>query len=370
MQVHFLPWAGIQQPITIGPVTITPWTSVRPTLPANERNFLDRYFRRYRTNNNHQVQDISIASITPGPLDDVTDEQRVTIRHAIDALTFASTIPNLRTTITTGNQLGIPNSERFQLTTQFLGNLQNFVAVQAGGQLQTWPLNAIHFCTPWEVGTSHYQTDNELLRAFGVLLNGKKHKRLATRLYETIEWFRLSHTGSPETSDTSRLIMKATAFEVLLEPDDPFAKRRLLREALHKLTDTKQLKRKAIRYSTDKKTGKGKYTTVNIIAAWLDAFYQLRNTIVHQGNLDPAKLALTLGGQHLSQLAIADLVLWEAILWELANKNLIAKSARQLANSLSRQTGKARADDAFIKKVISSNERITDYHEALGWSKK
>lgn len=368
-EVHFLPWAGIDRQIAIGPVTITPWTTLRTSLPPKPVKFLDNYFSRYRTNDNKPVDDISVASITPNALDDITNDQRTTIRQAVDALTFASTIPNLRTTIISGNHFGIPNSERFQLITQLLGDYKNFIAVRAGGVLHGWGVNQIHFCQPWEVGTNSYTTDDELLGALGMLLGGK-HKRLGQRMFRTLEWFRLSHTAGSETSDLSRLVMKATGFEVLLEPTDPFSKKGPMRERLHTLTDSKKLKERAVRIGKDKKSGKVKFMTVNAVAAWFHGFYDLRNSIVHGDQIAHERFIYHAGTRNLPQLAIADLVLWEAISWELFAKKLIGGKSRKFANWLSKRAEKTKADEPFMRHVFAGNHRIDDYHGALRWNRK
>ena len=364
MQIHFLPWAGITQPITIGPVTITPWPTLRTTLPQNTRTFLDNYFTRYRTNNNQPITDVSIASITPNPLANITDHQRATIQRAVDALTITSIIPNLRATITTGNTFAIPNSERFQLTTQYLGTLSPHIAIRTRGMTHVWNMNQIHFCAPWEAGSTNYQTDDELLTALGKLLAGTRHVRLRERIFNTIEWCRLSNTGNPGTSDLSRLVMKATAFEVLLEPNDPFQKRDLMTQRLHNLTDNPKLRRKSIRIS------KKKTRTVNAVAAWLNQFYQLRNAIVHGDTMTPAQLNLNASGTTVSHLAIADLVLYEAITWELITRRLAGGQTRRAAHSFVRALGKTNASDALITRMLSSHFQLTGYHQALGWNKK
>ncbi len=366
-EVHFLPWALIKKPLSIGPVTIAPWKDIRGNVRVAERQFLNNYFARHITHDGRPVEDISIAMIDSDPLAELSPKQRAIIRRAIDALTFASIIPDLRTILSTANtSIGVPNSERFQLVTQMFKDTQPFVAISSGGTRHTWGINEIHFCTSWHAGSSHYRTDENLLTGLGKLLKGSRGAMFRERVFRAIEWFRLAHSGNDETSDQSRVVMMATAFEVLLEPADRFQKRLLMTQALHDLTARDNLKRKTLAISN-------KTITVNAVAAWLDRFYRLRNDIVHGSRITPTQLAYpVLGRPWLTHLRVAALVLWEAISWELANERLVGKKARDHANWLSRQFGKPRAEDSFVRKVMASMMGINtdEYHDDLGWTKR
>ena len=139
-QVNFLPWARITTPINIGPVTITPWATIRATIPSNARKFLDRYFNRYRTNTNHAVADISIATIAPNPLRDLTPTEQTTIRRAIDAFAFTTIAPSVRGQIATGTSTCIPNTERFELITQRLTTYTNPITVVTRRMNHIWSI--------------------------------------------------------------------------------------------------------------------------------------------------------------------------------------------------------------------------------------
>lgn len=366
-EVHFLPWAEIKTTILIGPVAITPWKSAREGLAADVRSFLDEYFRQHVTHDGRPVNDISIATVGSSAIADLTSKQRRVIRRAIDALTFASTIPNLRMIVSTTNtSIGVANSERFQLVTQVFKDPKPFISISSGGTVHGWDINRIHFCTPWHAGSSFYRTDEELVTALGALLNHRRNAALRERIFRAIEWFRLAHTGSDETSDESRVVMMATAFEILLEPKDRFQKRLLMTQALHNLTARDNLKLKVV--TIGKKTLK-----LNAVAAWLDRFYQLRNAIVHGERITPGRLRYPVPGRRwLTHVHVSALVLWEAIGWELARHKFLGKRARDYANWLSRQSGKQCAEDSFVREVTASLMGINtdEYHGDLGWTKR
>ncbi len=362
-EVHFLPWANIQQLITIGPVTITPWQTIRATLPNNARTFLDNYFNKYRTAATQPVQHIGIASITNNPIANITSEQRATIQQAVDAFSLASIIPSLRQTLITATTAGVPNAETFQLLTQRLGNYQSFVTISTRGMNCPVRLRDLLVLIPWEASVTDYQTDDELLAGLGKLLTGKRDKRLGESIFRTIEWFRLSNTGNPATSNLERVIMKATAFEVLLDPTGKGGKRLQMAQTLQTLTDTKKVKKRVITVNRTKHT-------VNALGAWLNAFYKLRNDIVHGDKISVSQLRYRIGTQVRSHLDIADLVLWEAITWTLFNRRYLGTLSRQAAHSFARALGKKSASPDLVNAHFTSHFEIARYHNTLGWRKK
>ena len=367
MQVHFLPWAGISKSFLVGSVAIIPWSAARDDISSDFREYLDRYFSRHLRNDGKAMRDIAIARISPDSIADITPADRTTIRRAVDALAFASTIPPLQTALYTDNtSVGIPNSERFQLITQSFTDTRGGISVASGGGLHAWNIDQIHFCLPWHAGSSWYRTDDQMVDALGRLLIRERGARQRERIFRAIEWFRLAHTGSDEVTDLSRIVMMATSFEVLLEPDDPFRKRGLMMDKLNHLTASSKLKQCTVKL--------GKNTvTVNAVAAWLGRFYDLRNSIVHGNRVPIASLRYAVRTRPwVSHLNVADLVLWEAISWELCRANLLGRKARQHANWLSRQCGQSCAELEFVREMQAGmmGINVQEYHEALGWAKR
>lgn len=354
MQVNFLPWAGITQPITIGPVSITPWTAIRTTLTTSQRQFLDHYFSRYQTTTSHPIQDISIVSIT-NPLDDMTPDQQTTIRRAVDALVFTSIAPTVKNALAGHAIIGIPNSERYALIIQRLSTFTDPIAIETRRMSHIRNVATTTFLEPWETGgtTPH---DQEVLIGLGKLLQRKRNARLRQRLYRTLEWFRLSNTGSASTSDASRLVMKMTAFETLLEPGS--GKRADMAQALHALTTSKHVRERTITI------GKKQYQ-VTELAAWLDRAYKVRNAIIHGDKTTPQQFQY----RSTNHLDLADAVLYEAITWELINRRLLGTSTRRAATSWAR-TWKTTPSADLITTMLSSHFGLEQYHKALRWWKR
>jgi hypothetical protein len=356
-QVNFLPWAGITTPINIGPVTITPWATVRTTIPSNARKFLDRYFNRYRTSSNQAVTDISIASIAPNPLQDLTATEHTTIRRAIDAFAFTTIAPTVRRQIATATATGIPNSERFDLITQHLTTYTNPITVVTRGMNHIWSIGKISFTEPWEAGGNTNEHDEEVLLGLGKLLSRKRNAHLRDRIFRTIEWFRLSNTGNPSTSNETRLVMKTTAFEVLLEPGRE--KRRDMTAALNALTTHKHARERTITISN-------KQYKVTEAAAWLDRAYKVRNAIIH-GDTIQAKQFSYRSSNHLD---VADAVLYEAVIWALIHRRLVGASTRRAARAWTRALGGGTPSTDLITTMLTSHFQLTEHHRALGWWKK
>jgi hypothetical protein len=220
-ELHFLPWAEIDSTLQVGPVTITPWLEARKLLAQDLREYLDSYLSRHVRNDGSSVKNINVLGLADGDLlADAPPEQATMFRRAVDILIFATVVPSILTNVATENESpGVPNSERFQLITQRFQRTQPYVSVVSGGTMHVWGIKKIHFCMPWHVGTSLYRRNLSMIDAMGALLH-EPPSESATRLFRALEWFRLAHTGSDETSHLSRAVMLATVFEILLEPCD------------------------------------------------------------------------------------------------------------------------------------------------------
>ena len=70
-----------------------------------------------------------------------------------------------------------------------------------------------------------------------------------------------------------------------------------------------------------------------------------------------------------SHLEVADLVLWEAISWELVHAELLGKKAREHAEWFSNTWNGTPASDALIHAMMTGIMGINtdDYHEGLSW---
>lgn len=230
--MNFLPWAKLDRRLILGPVHIVPWDQMRSTLQTDVMQFLDRYFSRYVMNDGRPVDDLAIAYLGEDPIAHLSADDRAVIQRSVDALVFGTVTRQIRSRIRSGNAgFGVPHSERFQLMTQMFEDFGDGIVVQSGGVSHWWTINDIHFCIPWCVGGDFYDTNDEVMTAVAAFVH--EPSAIANRVARAIEWFRLAHTGNDDTSELSRVIMMATAFEILLEPNDPFQKRKLMTQAVH-----------------------------------------------------------------------------------------------------------------------------------------
>jgi Apea-like HEPN len=359
-QINFMPWAKLGGPTTLGSVRLVPWMQLRAGIPADVRAFLDRYFARYVTNDGQPMQDIPIAYVGNDPLAELTPEQRSVIQRAIDVLTFSAVTSQLLRIIRSGNSsFGVPNSERFQLVTQRFKDFEPYIAVKSGGVMHAWGINDIHFCMPWCVGSDFYHVDDEVLVSIAQYV--QEPTPAAHRIARAFEWFRLAHTGNDDTSELSRVIMMATAFEILLEPADPYQKRKSMTRALHNIVAQKGVKVTRVRIGNEDHD-------LCAPAVWLDGFYRLRNKIVHgdQVVIDDLRYPGTnLPG--LSQRIVAAVVMWEVVMWHLFDAGLVAKGSYKLAKMYANFAAEDEPDSEFVRYVAAGNLGIKNVHAALRW---
>ena len=153
----------------------------------------------------------------------------------------------------------------------------------------------------------------------------------------------------------------ATAFEILLEPTDPYRKRKVMTRALHDIVAQKAIKITTVRIGNEDHQ-------LCAPAAWLDSFYRLRNKIVHGDLVVPDDLRYPIKGlPGLSQRIVAALVIWEVVAWQLFEAGLIATGSYELAKLYANFAKKNEPDSEFVRYVAASSLGIKDVHVALGW---
>jgi hypothetical protein len=303
------------------------------------------------------MTDIAVAYLNGELLADLEENKRQVIRKSVDVLTFGAVTEQLRTAIGSDfGGFGVSNSERFQLITQGLGNLEDYVNVVSGGMQQVSGIDDVHFCIPWCAGSDFYRLDDDFVVPLSALVHDASS--LGERLGRALEWFRLAHTGNDETSEFSRVVMMATAYEILLDPDDQ--KREGICTAINDLTAQREVR-------TERVTIGRKVFDLSAPAVWFDHFYRLRNQIVHGDQVELDQLRYAGVSPRLTHRMVAALVLWELVAWYLFARGDVAEGSYKLAKSFSQVTGKDEPEPEFVRYVASNSLGITDMHKALGW---
>lgn len=213
-EVLFMPWAGLGKETTVGRFTMVPW--LKCTIPNQAVHaFLDRLLIRYVAHFGQPVNTITVVlqSNTFAPL---SNRDREDARRAVDALLFSVIAPGLRAAVTDNNpKRAPPTADAYQLVSQRFQLGDDTIAIHVGGSVHIASVDRLTIPKPWDVGGPCGFLDDELLAALGKLLLSRKHAEVRERLFRSLEWFRLAHTVGDGSSEFTRAVMLATAFEVL-----------------------------------------------------------------------------------------------------------------------------------------------------------
>jgi hypothetical protein len=359
-EIHFLPWVRIDNEFSLGPVAFAPWSSVRERLSTEAASYLDRYFTRYVQNDGQPMYNVTVCYLEEDPLAEIGDSGRESIIRSVDVLTFGAITDQLGGALRRDNGgFGVSNSERFQLVTQRLQGFGEYVTVVSGGMRHTWGINDIHFCIPWSVGSNFYHIDHKYLVPLADIIHDPTGS--GQSLTTAFEWFRYAHTGSDEVSESSRVVMMTTVFEILFAPEEGHAKRGQICRALHDITSCRGLRSEDV--TIDKTT-----TQMAAPAAWFNSFYQLRSAIVHGDRIAKSELEYAATSRRVGQRTVAALVFWEVVTWRLFREGHIGRGAIETAADFASFAGKTEPAPSLIKYVASSMLGISDMHGSLGWS--
>jgi hypothetical protein len=227
-----------------------------------------------------------------------------------------------------------------------------------------WRIGDLVFPQPWHLGGAFGVPDSELIEGWGKVFQTSFPFEIRERLFRSLEWFRLSHTESDEVSVLSRIVMMATAFEILLQvPNVPNKKKWMAEDVAKRCATPKSLK--ATRH--DKK---GKPYTYPKIAWWVWDFYDLRNKIVHGDGVPPKLLRYqTSKRKWLTHLIVADIVFSECIARELYAQKCIGDSVRAVIPKW-QKTFPGEKPEIIESLLLDMHLRFGVAHRALGWMRQ
>lgn len=366
--VFFLPWAGLNEEIQIGPITFWPFQT-KAEQNINEKciqDQLERIFKTYVDHEGHPVETITICSHGAHDFRELQKKEFDELIGAVDALIFATICPVTRSSVCNNNRsMGSPSADRYQLISQNFTPGVDDISIRAGSVLDGgWKIGDVTFPKPWHIGEFCASQDEELLRGLNEVLNSNSHSDIKNIIFRSLEWFRLAHTQSGVVSKLSKVVMMATAFEIVLQVNSK-EKKKYIAEQLKK------------RFSNDlsiieeRKIGKNKKdVSFPKISWWAWDFYDLRNKIVHGDNVGSQEL---IGGiarrEWLTHLIVADLVYLEIIVNELFNNKLIGEAERDFNAEIASMCPDAKPksyEDIMMDDMLD----FSDVHKALGWEEE
>jgi hypothetical protein len=349
----------------VGPIEFWPATGdqldTRVTARA-VRDHLSAYFACYVTERGEPVR-VTVTTVGSPGFRALTADEHTLLRRAVDSLLFSVITNGTRWSVVRDDRSsGPPTSERYQLVHQNFRPGRESLAVESGPNLHGGlSLATVRFQRPWCVGGWLANPDELLVAALGELLTTPGHASLRERLFRSLEWFRLAHTGSDDVSVLSKAVMMATAFEVLVQAPR-HGKTFAIAQALDARCATPSHSRQPTtigRQSVD----------LSPVGRWGAHFYDLRSRIVH-GDEVPLDAMLLHSTNWLTHLIVADLVMRELIVRELHAAGLIATSAHdgaQLPAQAFPNVTAADMESTLSQLFLQTRFGFRSIHQRLGW---
>jgi len=188
---------------------------------------------------------------------------------------------------------------------------QNFVpgtddiAVKSGSMTSGgWKLNEIHFQEPWATGGFFKNINGHVHKAINKLLADPQHEDLKNRLLRSSEWFRLAHIDNGTISPFFRIVMMATAYEIIFDIPNIPNKAGFLADEIDSAVAQSKFNQET------RKQGKNQSKKRSAAAWWGWDFYKLRNSIVHGDNIPLSQLIYS---DWITHAIVADLLFYAYI---------------------------------------------------------
>jgi hypothetical protein len=317
IQITFMPWAPLDKEIKMGPISFLPFSSAAQRIPdAAIQKHLADYFKCYvNPEDLSPVDTIMLCSHGDNPIRVLSDVEKNEITKAIDALVFCAIGTQNMTSVSANARSWVPpTSDAFETYTQNLHPETEHFSVTVGSMKHIVKFGATCFTKPWSTGGTTFTLSNHLVVAFDKLLapsNGDADFR--DRVFRSLEWFRLANTEGGNVSPFSKVVMMATAFEIILDIGSGSEKKLTMAYRLEEICGCKDSLRE-----TRKIGMKQLEHTFAKVAWWGYDFYNLRNSIVHGTPVTTRDLMYA--DPWPNHLIVANLVFYECALRKLLQR--------------------------------------------------
>jgi len=131
------------------------------------------------------------------------------------------------------------------------------------------------FISPKYIPRPNFSIDEDLLKSLIELRS--KHKRFFRRIVSAVEVFYESYYNAPEVSHNARILLQASAFEILFNTESGKIREKI-KLFFRKVADYPEDKRLTFE---SERGGKIVKETGTIREKWADSFFTLRNHIIH-----------------------------------------------------------------------------------------
>lgn len=354
--IDYMPWAALDEEFQVGPVSFWPFYSkaeekiADPDVRAN----LTRFFKTFVDNSGQPVRTVVVCSCGEIGFRRFSPEELQAIRAAVDCLIFAVIASGTRNAVcANNNSMAPPSADRFDLCARWVYPCHPGMVVATQNSLNYWSLDKYHIPQPLSVGGSFCGNYAPLLQGLSRVFDAGFPEAIRERLFRCFEWFRFAHTESTAVSWQHKVVMMATAFEILLKfPDGP--KRQFFVHQVHANL------RLPGSYMVTLPDGQ----EVCKAAEWAGQFYRLRNAITHGDAVPFERLQYK---DWVTHLIVADLMLLELVKRLLYEHQCIGDDIRQKAVKWSQDLGGSVEDTERDLLPSMFGLDLKDVHEALGW---
>lgn len=320
---YILPWLNLKEEITIGSVTFKPFDPKNLVEGSNQEliESLHKSMEHFVMQNGKSTDQAAVCFYQNQWIFDQDFQGKQSIREAVDILTFL-VISRLNALCFCGNEyMGQPpSSEKFKLATIPVSKDadKKVKAFNKAGVLNICSdVDKFYFdLEPTKHGYRELTTNqysSKLLELFKHLIDSPRNEEIE-RIFRSLVWFRYSQTESTEVDPFSCILMKMTAFEILLDLPNRDARLTFMEnidknyvEIVSKedpLYEFIQEKREIQRRQCGTTTSDER--TQSKLAWWAYDFYKLRSRIVHGDHLESKDMKRD--DQKYNDLIIADIV--------------------------------------------------------------
>lgn len=306
-QLSLLPWIALKN-LQIGNVLFWEYDS-NLVNDTDTKDYLNKYVQCYVDKHLQPIKKVTIVSFNDkNYFEPLSDEQYQNLNSARNILCFLCIAEQSRIALSSNNfSIGPPSADIFDMVSQnFIPGTEE-IAVRSGSATSAgWTLDEIHFQEPWSTGGFFKNLNSDALTALNKLLNSEGDGNLKNRLLRSLEWFRLAHIENGSVSPFFKIVMMASAFEIIFEIPNTPDKALYLAEVIEKKLTDSNFKQETRLYGRKKEN-----KSLSLAAWWGWEFYKLRNDVVHGDNIPFTELMFD---DWITQAIVADIIFYSYVI--------------------------------------------------------
>ena len=355
---YFLPWLNIKDSLQVHnielcPITLSEFPDSNELDQKTKDTIIKELSRHY--DDNEKPREKIVLCKCDGKLFhkiDKTDE----VNQAVEILAFLYTTMEFAVRISSPNASGgTPCTNMFEMRHYQIPTDTTKIVTYVAGVNRFW--GDVKFYQPLEAVHQELNCDNKFIKLFSEqLYSSDFDSAFRTRIFRGLDLLFYAHIETAQHLDVSKVILLATALEIILEIQEPHNKKIEILEKFEEATDRFFIKEKRTLHIGEcnaiKEKGKlnNNLAEFTKIAWWGYDFYKLRNDVVHGEPIKSSDLFIQNGIPH---KYIANLVLLEYI---------ISKMPKLSQKCIVNLTDLANLPPATVTSMF-----LHDAFEKLGW---